>query len=588
MADIDLIASVYPLTEVRIDANSRYARSPTLEPTTYIRGSREQTAEPDDNLPCIEVRFSDTPRTSHGIVFGADPKCDVVVLKKGISSHHFSITFDNTNRPIIRDWGSLVGTQVTYDGEGRGKRSDFQWIIGGHTTPEGKGHIIVHMLKTISFQVVVAKHDINSHAYIDKVARFRRGTASTEDRFGDLSLPSRRATEQPTGFHTLSKQPIYLTKKLGEGSFGAVTHYWNVSDGTEYALKEPTDESVRRRGRQNPEWIREAHIMSRISHPNVVKLLKTKFSPHPQLYLEYLPGGSLDNPKYRNLTSHEHLSILRQCLSALAYLHEKKPPIAHRDIKPSNILVHHRSCGSIHVKFADFGLSRDLSAQLKTFCGTKAYMAPEVYQALRYFNFESDDGRYYTPAVDVWSLGLVVYGLMCDLPEWSGEAGGADWCEAVVEEYRRDAEQWPSELRRFLLKNMIVISAEERLSARECYDLAMLLPGEDAGGLTPRISPKDLEESSEDEVTNGPAAWQPTALSLHSLPSNCPTPGVNLSEPEDDADNTWRTVVWQPGSRVTTRKRTAGSQLSPPSEGRHSKRREEKVDAVSDLRESIE
>ncbi|KND93130.1 hypothetical protein TOPH_02411 [Tolypocladium ophioglossoides CBS 100239] len=124
----------------------------------YGRRERESTEPPDDQgasaldyLPCLEVKFSDIPRTDRGLVFGYNPNCDVVLPHQGISNYHFSLTFDNHHRLIVKDWGSLIGTQVTYNGEGEGTRRHFQWIIGGHDIPQRKKNIIITVQDPISF-----------------------------------------------------------------------------------------------------------------------------------------------------------------------------------------------------------------------------------------------------------------------------------------------------------------------------------------------------------------------------------------------------------------------------------------------------
>src|SRR5579862_2816480 len=77
------------------------------------------------------------------------------------------------------------------------------------------------------------------------------------------------------------------------------------------------------------------------------------------------------------------------------------PPIVHRDIKPDNILRFVSPDGSIRVKFADFGLSKNTD-QLKTYCGTLWYAAPEIYAKV-----VTKDAERYTAGVDIWSLAVV-------------------------------------------------------------------------------------------------------------------------------------------------------------------------------------
>ena len=95
-------------------------------------------------------------------------------------------------------------------------------------------------------------------------------------------------------------------------------------------------------------------------------LFRANFELYPQLKLEYVPGGILEDKE--SIIVSECVSILHQCLSALKYLHGSNPPIVHRDIKLTNILIQHRHSDSIHVKFRDFGLSRNYD-NILTICG---------------------------------------------------------------------------------------------------------------------------------------------------------------------------------------------------------------------------
>ncbi|KAH6632482.1 kinase-like domain-containing protein [Chaetomium tenue] len=430
-----------------------------------------------DALPYVELRLSDTPQFRSGFVFGCGPDSDVVLPNnRGVGYHHFSLTFDDKKRLIVKDWGSLNGTQVTYGKQGHGVRRRFQWILGGHRILFLMQPVIASPQASppVQLQIIVFLHDIASPAYIERVDRLFQNTPATEDLLSSLDIASRPVTERPTGAHTPDTGPIHLRKRLGKGSFAVVVHYWNVSTGEEYALKEPSGEAHRRGRVRINAWRNEAHIMNLISHPHIVKLLKSDFTQGPRLHLEYIPGGSLADQ--RNISAAECVSILQQCLSALEYLHGSDPPIVHRDIKADNILVQYRDTNSIYVKFADFGLAKDYD-NMSTICGNFPHLAPEVYENHQYAEAGGEGRVSYTEAVDIWSLGIMVYELLCPLPQFENRyiSSGTAWPKKLIEIFKKDFEERPDELRRFLLDAMVVLLPEQRWSAGDCLAKAALL-----------------------------------------------------------------------------------------------------------------
>ncbi|KAM3549399.1 hypothetical protein ARSEF4850_008879 [Beauveria asiatica] len=348
----------------------------------------------------------------------------------------------------------------------------------------------------ISFQIVVPFHAITSPTYIDKVNRFRQGTATAEDLLDDLGLSNLR-TRPCTGAHTPDTGEIHLRKKLGEGSFGVVTHLWNVSTGDECVVKTPTLKAIQKRKVNEEAWHREARIMGQISHPHIVQLITSSFTPHPQLYLEYVPCGSLED--LEDISYNETLTITSQCLSALAYLHGSEAPIAHRDIKPANIFIQYRRHGDISIKLGDFGLSRD-RAELMTLCGTQKYLAPEIYSELQHY--VSNETRLgYTAVVDIWSLGVVACELAYGLPRYQDRYrnDGVAWCESIVARLQKSLQKTPNDLGQFLVNTMVVLSPESRFSADDCYDLVVHLPRTEIDSLcawTPASYPEEEDQTT--------------------------------------------------------------------------------------------
>lgn len=185
------------------------------------------------------------------------------------------------------------------------------------------------------------------------------------------------------------------------------------------------------------------------------------------MLLEYLPLGTLrQQQEQRPISEDEVILTLQQGLWALKYLHELEPPVVHRDIKPENILVQCRD--AFQIKLGDFGLSK-ASEDLKTLCGTPRYLAPELAQFRGPARVPGPVGNY-TAAVDIWSLGVVIFELLYGLPI-PGESAELSWCEQIVKQLN-DCE---CNSLVDLLLSMVVTNPEERKSARECLEVALKL-----------------------------------------------------------------------------------------------------------------
>lgn len=119
--------------------------------------------------------------------------------------------------------------------------------------------------------------------------------------------------------------------------------------------------------------------------------------------MELVPGGELfDVISGRGPLGEVTVNRLTsQILRTLLYLHQSG--IIHRDLKPENILLTSRNVDQADVKVADFGLSCICgpSERLYQPCGTLVYVAPEILTL-----------QGYNHAIDLWSLGAVVYLLL--------------------------------------------------------------------------------------------------------------------------------------------------------------------------------
>jgi serine/threonine protein kinase len=188
---------------------------------------------------------------------------------------------------------------------------------------------------------------------------------------------------------------------LGEGSFGKVFKAREISTGKIIAVKKmPINHSEKKYSN----IIKEINLLKNLDHPNIVKYYDY-FEEEDFIYLmmEYLEGGTLKqyiNSK-SDITEDEARIIIRQLLTALSYLHYTCD-ICHRDVKPENIMFTNKNDIN-ELKLLDFGLSSD-SFESKNYlenCGTLIYMAPEQINNL-----------IYSKAVDVWSVGIILYMLL--------------------------------------------------------------------------------------------------------------------------------------------------------------------------------
>jgi len=151
--------------------------------------------------------------------------------------------------------------------------------------------------------------------------------------------------------------------------------------------------------------LREIAIMSKLHHPNIVQFLGFIDDPFI-IVLEYIVNGTISS-NMRNFNKKQKISIMKDILRGLAYLHNRRPlSLIHRDIKPSNILI----TSSKMAKIADFGLSKfynipdynDSSNNVCSCVGSRRYMAPEIFNCVGPYNHK----------VDIYSAGILFYELL--------------------------------------------------------------------------------------------------------------------------------------------------------------------------------
>mmetsp|Transcript_23018 Transcript_23018/g.47709 ORF Transcript_23018/g.47709 Transcript_23018/m.47709 type:complete len:553 (+) Transcript_23018:337-1995(+) len=192
-----------------------------------------------------------------------------------------------------------------------------------------------------------------------------------------------------------------IGKVVGVGSFAKVRLAWHKLTGQAIAIKtyeksKMKDASHLRRVQQ------EIKVMEKLNHPRLIRLFETLESPKRiHLIMEFVSAGNLCSyvKRRRRLPEEEARKIFYQISVALCFMHDSE--IIHRDVKLENVLLDKDG----NSKLIDFGFSvfsKDKKA-LKVFCGTPSYMAPEIVRRIEY------EGK----PIDAWSLGVVLYALVC-------------------------------------------------------------------------------------------------------------------------------------------------------------------------------
>lgn len=203
-----------------------------------------------------------------------------------------------------------------------------------------------------------------------------------------------------------------VEREVGAGSIGHVYRVHHVARGTLHALKFVATPGERARARLN----REAAVLQRLSHPNVVTLTEVlEINGEPALVLEYVDGPTLATwaaAEDRSLAEIE--TLFRGIVAGVAHLHRRG--LVHRDLRPQNVLLAPTSDGLVP-KVADFGLAKVLDPAMGTVypatqmnLGAPGYAAPEQLR----------DARSVDAGADIFSLGCILYELVCRRPAFTG------------------------------------------------------------------------------------------------------------------------------------------------------------------------
>ncbi|OMJ74003.1 hypothetical protein SteCoe_23900 [Stentor coeruleus] len=196
---------------------------------------------------------------------------------------------------------------------------------------------------------------------------------------------------------------------IGTGTYGEVRLVTHKETNQQRAMKvfRKNTSKIQKEKIRN-----EIGILKNLDHPNIIRMFEYFEDTHKiYLIMEKCEGGELYEYilKQNSFSEFEAANIIKQLLSALAYLHENK--IVHRDIKPENILFEETHL-SPNIKLIDFGIATKFfpGSFFKEPVGTVYYISPEVIS------------EKYTEKCDMWSCGILAYMILCGEVPFDGNS----------------------------------------------------------------------------------------------------------------------------------------------------------------------
>jgi len=249
-------------------------------------------------------------------------------------------------------------------------------------------------------------------------------------------------------------------KKLGEGSYGTVSKCTNKNTAVVRAVKSISKAQMKNLDR----FKQEIQIMKIMDHPNILKLYES-FEDHRNIYLvlELCLGGELFDRiiDSGHFTEVQAAIVLQHMFRALFYMHENQ--IVHRDLKPENFLFTTKeSIDKAMLKVIDFGLACKFAPDqiLTTKAGTPYYVAPQVLA-----------GKY-DQSSDLWSLGVIMYVVLCGYPPFYGETDADVLAKVRLGNFSFNAADWKSvsEDAKNLIRMLLKMNPRDRYTAEQALN----------------------------------------------------------------------------------------------------------------------
>ncbi|CAG8585799.1 23685_t:CDS:2 [Cetraspora pellucida] len=237
-----------------------------------------------------------------------------------------------------------------------------------------------------------------------------------------------------------------ISNILGKGSFAVVRKCTDKRTNVDYALKIISKTVIK--GKEQM-LTTELDVLKQVNHPHLVtlhELVETKDDVY--IITDLANGGELYSQLEQrgNYTEKDAAHLIEQILE---------------DLKPENLLFSDATSPNPKLMITDFGLSKILKHHddvLMTACGTPGYVAPEVL---------SQKG--YSKPCDIWSLGVILYTILCGYTPFWGHDQTALFNCILKGSYEFDEDYWDdiSNEAKDLINKMLTYNPDERITAHD-------------------------------------------------------------------------------------------------------------------------
>jgi serine/threonine protein kinase len=220
--------------------------------------------------------------------------------------------------------------------------------------------------------------------------------------------------------------------------------------------------------------LHEVAILDSLKHDNIIRINEF-FEDNESFFLvmERLRGGDAFDRivQAKRYTEEDTRKIAKILLQAVAYLHQQG--IVHRDLKPQNLLLRSPEASSFDFTIIGFGFACRVRKpqSLTTRCGTPSYVAPEVLKNVPY-----------DQAIDMWSIGVILYVMLCGHPPFVDENQSELFRKIRMGEWKFHGEVWETNVSndaKDIIKRLLATNPLQRMTAKQALQHSWICNGEE-------------------------------------------------------------------------------------------------------------